>query len=68
MSLDVSGAWFRSTRCGAESSCVEVAFLADGHVGIRDSKLPEDSPHLAVDPSAWRAFLRGVKAGEFGTS
>jgi len=45
---------------------VEVALLADGRVGIRDSKLSADSRHLAVDPVSWRAFLHGLKSGEFG--
>jgi len=58
--------WYRSSRCSSESNCVEVGLLADGRVGIRDSKLPADSRHLAVDPGSWRVFLHGVKSGEFG--
>ena len=64
--LSRSGRWHRSSRCSNESNCVEVGLLADGRVGIRDSKLPAGSHHLAVDPGSWRVFLHGVKLGEFG--
>jgi Domain of unknown function (DUF397) len=57
--------WYRSSRCGAESSCLEVALLTEELVGIRDSKLPPGSPHLTVHRAAWRTFVRGVKVGEF---
>lgn len=60
------GPWRRSSRCSGESTCVEIALLDGGMVGIRDAKLPETSPYLAVDRDSWRAFLGGVKAGEFG--
>jgi hypothetical protein len=62
-----SGSWFRSSRCAAESSCLEIAVLTGNTIGIRDSKLPDNSPYLTVDRSAWRAFVHGVKAGEFGS-
>jgi hypothetical protein len=32
--------WFKSRRSGPSKDCVEVAFLAGGHVGVRDSKNP----------------------------
>ncbi len=62
-----AGGWRKGSRCAAESACVAVAQLSDGRVGIRDTKLPADSPYLAVGRDSWLAFLRGVKAGEFGT-
>jgi hypothetical protein len=43
--------------------CVEVAFT-DGQVMVRDSKAPGDAT-LCFTPSEWRAFLAGVRAGEF---
>ncbi|WP_328389831.1 DUF397 domain-containing protein [Nocardia sp. NBC_00416] len=56
----LSGAgWFKSTYSGADKACVEVAFLADGAVGIRDSKNPA-GPALVVDPAAWDCFLDSV--------
>jgi hypothetical protein len=61
-----SGPWRRSSRCSSESTCVEVALLNSGLIGIRDAKQPDGSPFLTVDRDSWRAFLHGVKAGEFG--
>lgn len=61
-----SGPWRRSSRCATESACVEVSFLDNGMIGIRDGKLPAGSPYLAVGRDSWLAFLRGVKVGEFG--
>lgn len=60
MTVDLSNAdWFKSSRSGGDKNCVEVAFLADGAVGIRDSKNPA-GPALVVDPAAWDVFLGTV--------
>ncbi|MFE9321658.1 DUF397 domain-containing protein [Nocardia sp. NPDC052278] len=49
MSMDLVGAqWFKSTRSGAGKDCVEVAFLAGGRIGVRDSKIPVDLPSSSV--------------------
>ncbi|WP_435824599.1 DUF397 domain-containing protein [Nocardia rhamnosiphila] len=59
----LSGAeWFKSSFSGADKNCVEVAFLADGAVGIRDSKNPA-GPALVVGPAAWDSFLASVSRG-----
>lgn len=42
-------------------SCVEVADLGSGMVGIRDSKNPA-FPHLTVSPAAFGHLLRQIKA------
>jgi len=61
--MDMSAtAWKRSSWCGT-SSCVEVASLG-GAVAVRDSK-SADSAVLLYTPDEWRAFIVGVKAGEF---
>ena len=53
-------AWRKSSQCTA-SNCVEV--MADGQtVLVRDSKSGQVLGY-AVDE--WRAFVDGVKAGEF---
>jgi len=36
-----------------------------GWVGVRDSKLGDDSPVLAFTHHEWRAMLDGAHAGEF---
>jgi predicted secreted Zn-dependent protease len=55
--------WRRSSYTGANGNCVEVAQLP-AVVAVRDSKDP-DGPRLACSPQEWRAFVAGVKAGEF---
>jgi hypothetical protein len=56
--------WIKSTSSYGNGDCVQVASLPDGGVGVRDSKDP-DGPVLEYTPAEWRAFLAGVKAGEF---
>jgi hypothetical protein len=56
---------WRSARCSTQS-CVEIAELPDGGMAVRDGKLEQASPILAFTSDEWRAFLAGVKAGEFG--
>jgi hypothetical protein len=56
--------WFKSSRSTANAECVEVAFLDDGRVGVRDSKNPS-GPALVFTPGEWSAFTGGVKDNEF---
>ncbi|MFE2723649.1 DUF397 domain-containing protein [Kitasatospora sp. NPDC059327] len=66
MPVDLSGAhWRKSTFSNGQGGCVEVA---DGHEGVmpvRDSKDPE-GPALVFPLDAWRSFVTGVRAGDFG--
>jgi hypothetical protein len=66
--VDVTGArWFKSSFSGDGNngnSCIEVAFLAGGTVGLRDSKDRSLAPH-AYPAAEWDAFLAAVRAGEF---
>ncbi len=56
--------WRRSGACtGADSTCVEVA-LSAREVVVRDSKDARGST-LRFTPAEWRAFVAGVRAGEF---
>ncbi|MBP2707273.1 DUF397 domain-containing protein [Microbispora sp. RL4-1S] len=57
-------AWWKSSRSSNNGMCVEVARLADGQVGVRDSK-DRDGRVLVFTPAEWDAFLGGVKDGEF---
>lgn len=45
------------------SNCVEVTGGLAGGVFVRDSK--DRREMLRFTPAEWRAFVRGVKAGEF---
>jgi hypothetical protein len=48
--------WKKSSYCGYNGDCVEVAAGAGG-VLVRDSKNPS-GPVLAFTPGEWREFLR----------
>jgi hypothetical protein len=55
--------WRKSTRSGGQGNCVEVAATPTA-VGVRDSKDPT-GPLLVFTRTEWRAFVAGVKTGEF---
>lgn len=62
--IDISGAkWLRASG-EPGTHAVEIAELADGHVGMRDGKDP-DGPVLIFTPAEWAAFTAGVQDGEF---
>ncbi|HEX4093263.1 MAG TPA: DUF397 domain-containing protein [Trebonia sp.] len=56
--------WTKSSLSHANGNCVEIADIADGQVGMRDSK-DVTGPVLGITPEEWRAFLGGVRNGEF---
>ncbi|WP_067532740.1 DUF397 domain-containing protein [Nocardia crassostreae] len=65
MSNDLAAArWFKSSRSGAGKECVEVAFLADERVGVRDSKNPA-GPALVFGAGEWDSFTAGIENGLF---
>jgi hypothetical protein len=57
-------AWRTSSWSGGNGNCVEVARNLPGAVALRDSK-DRSGPVLVVTPDQWRAFMTGVRAGEF---
>ncbi|MDA0639529.1 DUF397 domain-containing protein [Nonomuraea ferruginea] len=56
--------WRKATASGDVGQCVEVATNLPGVVAVRDSKNPQ-GPALIFTPGEWKAFVGGVRDGEF---
>jgi len=57
--------WHKSTYSGGNGgNCVEVAHTPAG-VLVRDTKQHSAGPVLDFTPAEWRAFIAGVRDGEF---
>jgi hypothetical protein len=57
--------WRKSSySIGSDSTCVMFQ-LQGGHVLLRHSKQETSGPTLVFTTKEWRAFILGVKAGEF---
>jgi hypothetical protein len=61
--MDLSTAEWRTSSYSAGNGCVEVALVGD-QVAVRDSK-EAARPILMFTADEWRAFLAGVRDGEF---
>ena len=64
-SLLLAAAWRKSSFSSPSGNCVEAARLVADGVAVRNSRFP-DGPALVFTDAEWRAFVRGVQAGEFG--
>lgn len=66
--LDIRGVTWTKSRFSENETdmCVEVAFLGDGAVALRDSTAP-NRPDLRFTAGEWSAFTTGVHAGEFNS-
>jgi hypothetical protein len=65
--VDFSGVRWRTSsysNSDEDNNCVEVAFLSDSAVAVRDTKARSRPPHVH-GVAAWGSFLAGVRAGEF---
>lgn len=62
-SVNPSGTyWRKSSYSAANGDCVEVARLANGYIGVRDSKNILQ-PALGFTPTLWQRFIGEVKHG-----
>jgi uncharacterized protein DUF397 len=62
---DLRGArWRKSGRSSAQGNCVETVKLPGDEVAVRNSRHPE-GPVLIFSNAEIRAFLAGVKNGDF---
>ncbi len=59
--------WKKSTRSNGTggNQCVEACVSPSGVVKVRHSRNPNRLDELIFTADEWRAFLAGVKAGEF---
>jgi hypothetical protein len=65
MQPDLSDArWQAGTTPSVGGQHVEIAFLDDGTVALRDSRNP-DGPVLTYTALEWECFVDGVEKGEF---
>ncbi|EDY51740.1 DUF397 domain-containing protein (plasmid) [Streptomyces clavuligerus] len=55
--------WTVSSHSGGGGHCIRIGAL-DGHILIGDTKNPDRTPHIFT-PTELRAFLLGVRDGEF---
>lgn len=62
-SYALENAGWRKSTFSAQGNCVEVS-VQDAWFGVRDSK-DQAGPILNFTPDEWRAFVLGVKSGEF---
>ncbi|MEV3932374.1 DUF397 domain-containing protein [Streptomyces sp. NPDC053728] len=56
--------WRKASASESANGCLEVAFLPDGRVAIRDNEDP-DNPPFVVTAHVWRCFMDGAHKGEF---
>jgi hypothetical protein len=65
--VDRTGIRWRTSRFSNSdggNNCVEIAYLPDGEVAVRDTKDRSRAPHVHT-ATAWTAFLAAVRSGEF---
>ncbi|MER6603818.1 MULTISPECIES: DUF397 domain-containing protein [Streptomyces] len=56
--------WFKAEASSGTGGCLEVAFLPDGRVALRDNE-SLDKPPFVVTHHVWSCFIDGATKGEF---
>lgn len=56
--------WFKASASSGSGGCLEVAFLPDGRVALRDNE-DLSNPPFVVTRHVWACFLDGAEKGEF---
>ncbi|HEV8218861.1 MAG TPA: DUF397 domain-containing protein [Streptosporangiaceae bacterium] len=54
--------WFKSSYSAYNGNCVEVAMLAPGWVGVRDSKAGAGAPVLRFRAAEWQSLIQRLRA------
>jgi Domain of unknown function (DUF397) len=66
---DIAGAfWFKSSRSAYNGSCVEVARLSRGRIGVRDTKANGMGPVLLFTHAEWEQLTARVRSGDLDFS
>jgi Domain of unknown function (DUF397) len=60
----ISADGYSKSNFSVTGECIEVCFLSDDTIGLRDPKDTTRPPHL-FSKAQWRAFVAGVRNGEF---
>lgn len=60
----IVGPFVKAAASSQTDDCVSVAPTSDGGRAVRHSKNPEQGTQYYT-PDEWRAFVQGVKGGEF---
>ncbi|WP_158849066.1 DUF397 domain-containing protein [Saccharothrix deserti] len=67
--MTTTWSWRKSSRSATSGQCVEIGTSTDSiQVGVRDSKLGEDSPILTFTPGVMATFVSAAKDGGFDGS
>ncbi len=63
MQEELPPATWRKSSLSGTNGCVEIAVI-NGNIAVRDSK-ERKGPVLTFTPGEWKAFVGGVRNGEF---